>query len=125
MILTSKRWKELIDTNFEVNKKVKYQEDMETYNRPDFWEIADDLGDCEDYVLAKREKLGELGWDVLTDLSIALCWTDLGQYHAVLVVHTDRGDFVLDNRTDKVLPFAESGYRWDKIQKGNSWYSIN
>lgn len=125
MILTSKRWKELIDTNFEVNKKAKYQEDMETYNRPDFWEIADDLGDCEDYVLAKREKLGELGWDVLTDLSIALCWTDLGQYHAVLVVHTDRGDFVLDNRTDKVLPFAESGYRWDKIQKGNSWYSIN
>jgi predicted transglutaminase-like cysteine proteinase len=125
MILTHERWKELIDVNFEVNKKVKYQEDMETYNRPDFWEIADDLGDCEDHVLAKRAKLGERGWDVLADLSIALCWTEFGQYHAVLIARTDRGDYVLDNRFDRVKPWNAVPYKWHKIQKGTLWKEVN
>jgi predicted transglutaminase-like cysteine proteinase len=124
MILTHERWKELIDVNFEVNKKIKYQEDMETYNRPDFWEIADDRGDCDDYVLAKRAKLEELGWDVLTDLSIALCWTEFGQYHAVLIAKTDRGDYVLDNRFDRVKPWRDWPYKWDRIQVGTEWRKI-
>jgi predicted transglutaminase-like cysteine proteinase len=35
-----------------------------------------------------------------------------GEPHAVLTITTGRGDFVLDNRTDAILPWAESRLRW-------------
>ena len=31
-------------------------------------------------------------------------------YHLVLVVRTDRGDFVLDNLTDRITSWEDSGY---------------
>jgi predicted transglutaminase-like cysteine proteinase len=35
---------------------------------------------------------------------------DKNEGHAVLTIRTDRGDFVLDNKTDAVLPWFQTGY---------------
>jgi hypothetical protein len=40
---------------------------------------------------------------------------DLG-LHAVLVAHTGEGDFVLDNRSAYVTPWAKAPYIWVKRQ---------
>jgi len=124
MILTNERWQELVKVQMDVNCDVKYTSDMKLYGKPEFWEIADDRGDCDDYALAKRERLSELGWSKLDDLAIALCWTELGSYHAVLVAKTDRGDFVLDNRYQRVRAWKDLPYKWDRIQDGKEWKRI-
>ncbi len=36
--------------------------------------------------------------------------------HAVLIVHTNRGDFVLDNQTGRIRSWSETGYTWLKRQ---------
>jgi len=41
-----------------------------------------------------------------------------------LVVHTDKGDYVLDNRYAIVKNWKELPYRWDKIQDGKVWRRI-
>jgi predicted transglutaminase-like cysteine proteinase len=41
---------------------------------------------------------------------------DLGQGHAVMAVRTDRGDFILDNKRDAVLPWHQTGYVYIKSE---------
>ena len=50
-----------------------------------------------------------------------------GEGHAVLTVKTDRGEFILDNMTDKILSWDKTGYRFVKRQSQedqNVWVSI-
>ncbi len=45
----------------------------------------------------------------------------------VLMVRTDRGDFILDNQEPKVLLWTETGYRFIKRQSQenpNRWVSL-
>jgi predicted transglutaminase-like cysteine proteinase len=46
--------------------------------------------------------------------------------HAVLMVRTDRGDFILDNKTNAVLPWHDTGYIYVKRegQGGPAWVSL-
>ena len=47
--------------------------------------------------------------------------------HAVLTVKTDHGDYVLDNLTDDVKGWKQTGYRFVKRQSQtdmNTWVSI-
>jgi len=121
MILTDERWRELNDIQTDVNGDVKYTSDMNLYGKSDFWEIAYDKGDCEDYVLVKRERLSSLGWSKTDDLAIALCWTETGTFHAVLIAKTDKGDYVLDNRYPFVKAWIDLPYEWYSIQFGKKW----
>jgi predicted transglutaminase-like cysteine proteinase len=43
-----------------------------------------------------------------------------GAGHAVLMVRTDFGDFILDNKRDAVLPWQETGYRYVKREAADS-----
>ena len=79
------------------------------------WEYPVSRGDCEDYVLLKRKTLLDAGWPQ-SALLITVVLDTHGDGHAVLSVVTDRGDYVLDNLTDKVLPWQETGYRYVKRQ---------
>jgi predicted transglutaminase-like cysteine proteinase len=50
-----------------------------------------------------------------------------GDGHAVLTVKTDRGEFVLDNQTDQILLWSDTGYRFVKRQSQadpNVWVSL-
>lgn len=83
--------------NFKVNASVTYKSDACQYRRPEFWVAAGVFGDCEDYSLLKRERLFELEWP--TDkINLCCCWVETGGYHCVLLVETDKGWFILDNR---------------------------
>ena len=49
-----------------------------------------------------------------------------GLGHAVLMILTDRGDFILDNKADRVLPWNETGYLYVKREgsHGPDWVTF-
>lgn len=123
--LTSADWADLSAVQAEINARVGYRADIDLYGLPELWTVADREGDCEDYALAKRRALLDLGWPVEA-LRLAVCQDETGGGHAVLTVDTDRGVYVLDNRARFVEPWAALPYRWIKRQAagGRDWVSI-
>ena len=90
--------------NGHVNRAIRPQRDT-----ADVWELNPTSGDCEDYVLSKRSALIRQGVSAGA-LRIAYTHTRRGEPHAVLVVRTSEGDFVLDNLTNSVKTLRASGY---------------
>ena len=91
------------------------------------WSYPDDgYGDCEDYVLLKRRMLIEAGWP-RSALLITVVRDRKGDGHAVLTVRTDKGEYILDNQNDKILPWSDTGYRFVKRQSQsdpNTWVAL-
>lgn len=79
-------------------------------DRADTWQVGASSGDCEDYVLTKRANLIRKGVPAGA-LRIATTATPQGESHAVLVVKTSQGDYVLDNLSNQVKTLRASGYR--------------
>lgn len=92
--------------NNSVNQAIRPRSDGAT----DSWNASASSGDCEDYVLAKRRALIKAGLPP-SALRIAHVQTSSGEGHAVLVVKTSKGDFVLDNLNGTVRLLAQLGYR--------------
>jgi predicted transglutaminase-like cysteine proteinase len=116
-------WTLLTRVNDSVNRAIVPQDDVKTYGVSDYWaepiQTGVRYGDCEDYVLEKRHALAAAGVPQQA-MSIAVVQTDKGETHAVLVVATSSGDYVLDNRTPWILPWTQSGYRWRERQVAGS-----
>lgn len=105
-------WDKLQAINVAVNAAIKPMEDEIHYGRVDYWTIPKDgYGDCEDYALAKRKALADAGISRRA-LRIAVAQLPSGEAHAVLTVVTDRGDYVLDNRSNEILPWRDAGLVW-------------
>lgn len=99
-----------------VNFLVTEVTDPENYGVADYWTLPrNGSGDCEDFVLEKYRRLLEAGvpW---RRLSIAIALDRNGDNHALLVVHTAEGDYVLDNLTSKVRLWSETPYRFLAMQ---------
>jgi predicted transglutaminase-like cysteine proteinase len=79
------------------------------------WRVNTSAGNCKDYALAKRQQLLADGFPSSATL-IAIARLPDGEQHAILIVRTDHGDYVLDNLNDAVLPWGRVSYRWEKIQ---------
>ena len=110
--------------NSDVNSQVKYKTDLEQYNRPEFWVEAGAFGDCEDYALLKRQVLLKEGWPQDKQF-LACCWCETGGYHCVLIVDTDKGFFVLDNRYSWPMQPSMLPYKWDNALKGGVWCELS
>jgi len=117
--------------NREVNESVQYKTDLEQYGKPEFWKEAGAFGDCEDYALLKRALLKEQGFDELC-IHIATCWINVkadDTGHCVLIVETDKGQFILDNNLKDPVPlnFETLGYKyiWNVIERGGKWYEFS
>src|SRR5438105_362758 len=127
VVLTPKAWKDLVRINKWVNDRVKPITDMDHWGVVERWNYPDDgYGDCEDYVLLKRRMLMQAGWPRQA-LLITVVRDKKGDGHAVLTVKTDKGEFVLDNQTEEVLLWLETGYRFVKRQSQrdpNVWVSL-
>ena len=92
----------------------------------DRWDIPDDgYGDCEDYQLLKRKLLVKAGLPRRA-LRMTVVVDQQGEGHAVLMVRTDRGDFILDNKQNSILPWSQTKYRFVKRESdnGRSWVSL-
>jgi predicted transglutaminase-like cysteine proteinase len=109
-----------------VNQAIKPKSDLELYGKEEYWTYPVDAGDCEDYALAKRRVLMEDGISA-SNLLLTVLRRPNGDGHAVLTVRTDGGDIVLDNLTDMVLNWDETGYTYLKrqaIDHTGRWVSI-
>jgi len=121
--LTQAVWNQLNQVNTAVNTAVLPATDMEIYGVLERWDYPKLAGDCEDYVLEKRRDLIRSGWPE-SALLITVVRDETGSGHAVLTVRTNRGDVVLDNKTDKILVWADTPYTYLKRQSTrdpNSW----
>lgn len=106
---TQKLAQDLAKVTRSVNRSIAYRPD-----KGEVWKANVSAGDCEDYALTKRARLIRMGYPS-SALRMAVGYTRKGEYHAVLVVMTDSGRFVLDNLTDKVLAVGASGVRVRKM----------
>ncbi|MEA1831027.1 transglutaminase-like cysteine peptidase [Methylobacterium durans] len=124
--LTPAIWNTVISVNRRVNKAVRAMTDMDHLNVPDRWDMAEDgIGDCEDFQLLKRHMLAEAGLPRRA-MRMTVVIDEKGEGHAVLTLITDRGDFILDNKTNAVLPWRQTGYAFIKreSQDAVAWVSI-
>lgn len=125
--LTPRSFAEIERLNRQVNGAIEAVTDADHWNTVDRWDYPlDGRGDCEDFVLYKRKLLLEAGFP-RQGLLVTVVKDLQGEGHAVLTVRTSRGDFVLDNLTDKVKPWSDTGYAFIKRQSQvnpNVWVTI-
>lgn len=81
---------------------VHYVEDSANYRKSDYWatpiEFLKRGGDCEDYAIAKYASLRALGFSA-ENMRIAIVQDKVKNLpHAILIVYTTKGAFVLDNQ---------------------------
>ncbi|MBB4053772.1 putative transglutaminase-like cysteine proteinase [Devosia subaequoris] len=107
----------LKQVNVHVNRSIRPKVDS-----ADIWNLNPTEGDCEDYVLSKRSMLIKHGVSAGA-LRIAYTHTRRGEPHAVLVVKTSQGDYVLDNLNNSVKTLRASGYNIRTMSTANprSW----
>ncbi|HTZ03870.1 MAG TPA: transglutaminase-like cysteine peptidase [Xanthobacteraceae bacterium] len=127
VVLSTNAWEALQHVNLWVNTHVKPITDMDHWGVVERWNYPDDgYGDCEDYVLQKRKMLLQEGWP-REALLITVVRDRNGDGHAVLTVKTDKGEFILDNQTNDIMLWSETGYRFVKRQSQsdpNVWLAL-
>jgi predicted transglutaminase-like cysteine proteinase len=124
--LTAEVWQMLVGVNREVNERIKAMSDRDHWGVEDRWNMPDDgAGDCEDIQLLKRKILIERGLPRRA-MRMTVVIDEEGGGHAVMMVRTDRGDLILDNRRPSVLPWTQTGYVYVKAegQDGLEWMSL-
>jgi predicted transglutaminase-like cysteine proteinase len=101
--------------NASVNATFPEKTDNDIYGAEDVWAYPERFADCEDFALLKRRRLIDAG---IAPANLPLTMVKLpgGTAHIVVTVRTDRGDFVLDNLTDTIKPWRQTGYRFLKLQ---------
>ena len=112
--------------NDRVNRAVYPMTDLQQHGIEERWSYPGSYGDCEDYVLAKRQMLLGYGFKP-GDLLITVAQLPNGEVHAVLSVRTDRGEYVLDNVDRRVLHWTETSLRYIKRQStthAGTWVAI-
>ncbi|MGD1885833.1 MAG: transglutaminase-like cysteine peptidase [Cohaesibacteraceae bacterium] len=125
--LNEASWGELLAINTHVNQTIQPITDADLYGHPEVWTMPTSYGDCEDYVLMKRQMLIDRGWPA-SALLITVVRERSGEGHAVLTVRTDRGDFVLDNQEANILRWDSTSYEYIKRQSEfdeTIWASVN
>ncbi|MBV9532845.1 MAG: transglutaminase-like cysteine peptidase [Bradyrhizobium sp.] len=127
IVMSQAAWRDLLKVNRWVNETVKPMTDLDHWGVVEKWSLpSDGYGDCEDYVLLKRKMLIDAGWPRQA-LLITVVSDKKGDGHAVLTVKTDKGEFILDNQNENVLPWTETGYHFIKRQSQsdpNLWIAL-
>ena len=114
--MTDALWRKIVSVNTSVNNAVKPVSDIDLYGVEEFWTLpVNGAGDCEEYVLEKQRELRNAGLAV-SNLLITVLRRSNGEGHAVLTVRTDKGDYVLDNLGNQVVPWYRTGYSFLRMQ---------
>ncbi|MCX7899946.1 MAG: transglutaminase-like cysteine peptidase [Methylocystis sp.] len=125
--LTPQAFRRIAEINAAVNQAIEPVADRDHDGVVDRWDYpGDGKGDCEDYALLKRRLLIEAGFPRAA-LLMTVVKESNGDGHALLTVKTNRGEFVLDNLSDRVTPWTEAPYRFVKRQSQenpNVWVAI-
>ncbi len=118
--LTPLVWAALTGVNQTINDKIKPMSDEQAFGTADYWTLPltdgpRPVGNCKHYALEKRKALVDAGFSA-DALSIAIVKTGWGEIHAVLVVGTDKGDYVLDNLSPWIKGWQDVRYTWIERQ---------
>jgi predicted transglutaminase-like cysteine proteinase len=116
--LSKAQMKLIQDVNSLVNARVAAVSDADLYGAPEHWTYPVDAGDCEDFVLLKKRYLVEAGLP-RGALLITVVLDEKGEGHAVLTIAAKDGDYVLDNRRNRILRWDRTGYTFLKRQTSN------
>lgn len=105
-----------VQLNRQINRSVTSISDQAQYGVLEHWALPTARGgDCEDFALLKKKRLIEAGLN--PQMLLISTVLDLQRNaHAVLVLRTARGDFVLDNLRDEVLHWRQTGYTFLRMQ---------
>lgn len=126
-VLDQDAWRDLDRINVWVNHNIKPETDMDHYGMIQWWRYPDDgAGACHSYALLKRRLLMQAGWPRQALLMTIVHESD-NEGHAILTVVTDHGDYILDNLTDKILPWSQTPYLYYMRQSQddpNAWVWI-
>ena len=129
LVLDGENWALLNRVNRSVNRRIRNASDLSNYGQLDYWQApsgSSPRGDCEDYVLTKREELIAAGVPAGA-LSIAIVETRWGESHAVLLVAGDTGEVVLDNLSAWISRWDRTDYTWRERQAPGSvfdWVNV-
>jgi predicted transglutaminase-like cysteine proteinase len=124
--LTPQTWNTIVSVNKRVNSEIKPVTDQDHWGVVDTWGMPDDgKGDCEDFQLLKRHILADAGLPRRA-MRMTVVIDELGEGHAVLMIRTDKGDYILDNKTSAILSWDETGYSYVKreSQEVTGWVSL-
>jgi predicted transglutaminase-like cysteine proteinase len=121
VVVSLDRLSEASEVNRSINAQIVWRSDQDQYGQDEYWTtpLAFGLryGDCEDFALEKRRELLARGFPAGA-LALATARSAATGLHAVLIVRTDGGDYVLDNTTPWVEPWEATPYRWLRVQAG-------
>lgn len=124
--LNAKAWQLIVSVNKRVNAGLRAVTDVDHLGVADRWDLpTDGAGDCEDFQLLKRKLLAEAGLPRRA-MRMTVVIDEKNEGHAVLMIRTDRGDFILDNKVGAVLPWFETGYVFVKRESQDrlGWLSL-
>ena len=115
------------EINLSINRQTREVSDKAQYAREEYWALPTARGgDCEDFALAKKHALIAQG--VAPErLLIATVLDRQRNPHAVLVLRTEDGDFVLDNQTNRIVGWQQTGYTFLRMQNPkspNRWSAV-
>ena len=107
----------IISMNRYINN-IQYISDKNNWNKTDYWatpvEFFSNGGDCEDYAIAKYASLAALGIPH-DNMRLAIVHDKIKDIpHAILIVYTDEGTFILDNQ-NKAVREAQNVNRYKPI----------
>lgn len=108
----------LNEINARVNDEVMLVSDMDNLGLEENWSFPRDCrGDCEDFALEKRERIVDASFP-RASLTIAFAFHEVQFFpHAVLLVETTNGTWVLDNLDDEVRCWDTVPYRFTRRER--------
>ncbi|MBY6047644.1 transglutaminase-like cysteine peptidase [Vannielia litorea] len=102
--------------NRSVNASTREISDRSQYAREEHWALPTRRGgDCEDFALIKKRELIRSGV-APARLLIATALDRQRRSHAVLIYRSAGGDVVLDNQTDRLRGWQQTGYVFLRMQ---------
>ena len=102
--------------NRKINARFSMISDMQQYRRSEHWALPTGRGgDCEDFALAKKRALIAAGV-APRRLLLATALDRQRRAHAVLIYRAPQGDLVLDNQTDRIRSWQDTGYVFLRMQ---------
>lgn len=109
IVWTAEAFEQVSAINRNVNAEVTFIPDQENSGLEELWSFPEGgAGDCEDFVLEKRKRLVDLGFPGAA-LTCAIAFHEQKLFpHALLLVESTSGTWVLDNLDDEVLC-------WDRV----------
>ena len=92
--------------------RIPYAEDTDIYGVKDFWATPEEfvrrnVGDCEDYSIAKYTALRAMGWSADSLRVVVIRDHKYNVNHAALAAELDGQWYYLDNRASRLLKPAE------------------